>query len=522
MLSLDCGRASEIDSLLCVLDRTIDQRQVYVDRKEKAIEDLKRQLKTPSVTPEKKYEINKKLLQQYRPYIYDSAVHYAILNMELAEQLGDRIRIAESKINFAFILLTGGMQKEALETLDSIDVADVAGTLAESYYLCYEQCYLHLSVYVAGTMYEQTYRDKSRMYVRLLAKALSPYSENYFALSRVYFSNDNLKVAQTLLEELLDRIEPGTHGYAIVTSTLAETYRGSNDDIELREKYLILAAISDFNSAVKEYVALSNLAEMLYYSGDIERAYRYGTISMADANFYNARLRRAELSKTFPILEQAYKSELNHKNSKLQMFILFISLLAVIVIGAFIYIYRQTLELRKVRRKLLVANDSLSDTNRLLSDANKVKEVYLGRILALCSSYINRLEKYQSMVRNKLSMGKVDEVRTMSNSPDLINYEINEFYNNFDKTLLKLYPDFVEEFNRLLRPEERAAAKEDGATLTPEMRIYALIRLGISDSSSIAKILRYSPNTVYTYRHKAKQKAVSKDTFEDDIMKIGF
>lgn len=515
------GRAAENDSLLRALDRTIERKQLYIDKKENVIAGLKRRLNDPNLTPRQKYAINKSLLREYRPYIYDPAVHYAMENLELARRIGGDSLIADSKVYFAFVLLTGGMHKEAIEVLDSIDPRHVAGTLAEYYYLCYEQCYLHLSIYVSGTVYEAAYRDKSTNYARLLAESIPSGSDNYFALSRVCLMADNVTSVRRCLSELLERIEPGTHGYAIVESTLADTYKDSHNEIGLREKHLILAAISDFESAVKEYVALSDLAETLYYQGDIARAYKYGTIAMGDANFYNARLRRAELSKTFPILEQAYKSELNRKNDKLLIFIIFISLLALVVLSALVHIYRQRAELRKTRLKLLETNDQLTSANRLLSDANQVKEVYLGRILALCSSYITRLERYQGMVRNRLSTGKVDELRAMSRSPEMIDYEINEFYRNFDRTLLKLYPHFVSEFNRLLRPQERAEPKDDGSALTTEMRIYALVRLGISDSSGIAKILRYAPNTVYTYRHKTRLKAIDKEHFEDDVMKIG-
>ncbi len=510
--------ASQTDSLMRVLDNTLEKSELFVAAKERIIGRLKEEKSREDLSDDQKYTVNKKLIDEYRSYIYDSAMNYVMLNRGLSERLADKVMVAESRIDLANVLLGGGMQKEALETLGMIDRKTIPGNLLGAYYLCYEQSYLHLSIYVAGTMYEEKYRNLSRAYVDSLAMITTESPDNYFALSRIYLADDNPKITMVRLEDLLDKLEPGSHGYAIVASTLADCCR---DDAEKRKKYLILSSLSDVSSAVKEYVSLFNLADMLYFEEDVERAYRYATISMTDANIYNARLRRAEMSKTYPILESAYKRELDYKNFKLKIFILSVSILSVIIFVVSLYIYRQALELRKVRKKLIEANDMLVETNNALHDANKMKEEYLGRFLGMCSSYINRLERYQKMVHYKLTTGKVDEVRIMTRSSDAIDYEINEFYKSFDKAFLHLYPNYVERFNSLLRREEITKPRE-GEMLTTEMRIYALVRLGISDSSSIAKFLRYSANTVYTYRHKTRMKAISKETFDEDILNIGF
>ncbi len=279
--------------------------------------------------------------------------------------------------------------------------------------------------------------------------------------------------------------------------------------------------ISDIKSTVKEYVSLSSLAGLLYLEGDVERAYRYGTISMEDANFYNARLRRIEMSLIYPIIERAYKVELDKKNERLENSVMMISLLTVLMFVLILYVSRQTVVLRRIRKVLIETNDRLADTNRSLTEANHIKEEYLGRFLNMCSSYINRLERYQSTIHNKLSAGRVEEVRVMTRSSSIIDHEIAEFYRSFDKAFLRLYPNFTDDLNSLLCDDEHIKPRS-GELLPTEIRIYALVRLGISNPADIAKFLRYSANTVYAYRHKVRSKAKNKDTFEEDILNIGF
>lgn len=512
---------NNIDSLLTVLDRTLELRDQYEQATQARI-DSTRQALSADLTPEEEYNVNKRLISLYRSYRYDLAMHYVVHNRELATRAGDHHKIVESQLDYSNILLSGGMYKEAIENLDAIDRKMIPDDLLADYYLCYEQIYLHLSIYASGTAFEPEYWKTSLSYVDSLRTVVPENSNNYFALSRIYITSPNRELARNLLGNLLGRLEPGSHGYAIVASTLADCYSEAVPEERLKRKgYLIISAISDIRSTVKEYVSLSNLSALLYAERDIQRAYRYGTISLEDANFYNARLRRMEMTTFYPIIERAYKTELDNKNSRLEKSVVIISLLAILMLSLIIYVTRQTFTLRSTRKALMEVNGRLVDTNKSLVAANKIKEEYLGRFLSMCSSYINRLERYQSLINTKLTAGKVEEVRIMARSSNLINYEIAEFYRSFDKAFLHLYPNFIESFNALLRDEERLDPKAE-ELLTTEMRIYALVKLGITDSASIAKFLRYSANTVYTYRHKIRTKARDKSTFEEDVRNIGF
>lgn len=506
------GAQNRVDSLLGVLDRYLEQRPQFEADLQRTIATTRSGL-IPSLKDDIRYRVNKQLIDLYRSYIYDSAMYYIAENRLLSQRIGEARLIDENMVDYSNLLLTGGMYHEAIENLRAIPRGELSGDLLADYWLTCEQTYHHMSIYTAGSSFEEQYRALSRAYTDSLSGVLSADSERYFALSRIYLNNPEKRIARALLLNLLDRLRPGSHDYAIVAATLSDTYNENiPEEREQKMELLTVSAISDMRSNVKEYVSLQNLAGMLHLNGDVDRSYRYGAISMADANFYNARLRRVELSRVFPIIEQAYKEELGMNNLRLKTSVTIISLLAVMMLGLIIYGVWQAIVMRRIRRELLSTNDRLIESGR-------IKEEYLGRFLTMCSSYINRLERYQKIVHSRLTQGKVEEVRAMVRSSDVINHEIEEFYRSFDKAFLRLYPNFTTDLNSLLVGKERIKSREE-ELLTTEERICALMKLGISKPADIAKFLRYSENTVYTYRYKMKSKAKDKETFEHDILNI--
>lgn len=277
------------------------------------------------------------------------------------------------------------------------------------------------------------------------------------------------------------------------------------------------------------------LASVLYETGDIEEAYRCIKSSMEDAMFCNARLRTYEVSKIFPIIDLAYQENVNKQKAELQLFLILVSILSFFLIIAVIYVYRQMKRVARIRKELYrtnvklselnqdlqSSNSQLNEVNKELSEANQIKETYIGHFLDLCSTYINKLEKYQNTLNKKAVEKKLDELYKMLKSKEMIENELKELYENFDSIFLHLYPDFVEEFNSLLSENERFVLKPN-ELLNVELRIFALIRLGITDSSKIANFLHYSANTIYSYRTRVRNKAaVPRDQFEKMVMKIG-
>ena len=294
-----------------------------------------------------------------------------------------------------------------------------------------------------------------------------------------------LEEALKMNDSRLAGIRPDTPEYALVTYHRSQLYR-SLGDRQQEKYYLALSALTDVRLAITDHASLWTLAQLLYEEGDIERAYRYIRFSWDETNHYNARL---------------------------LFYLWMISILSLLLIMAVIWIYRQM-------KHLSIARSHLEQANEQLQMSNHIKEEYIGRFLKLCSTYIDRLDAYRRMVNKKLSGGQTEELLKMVRSRDVLDTDLKELYENFDTAFLHLFPDFVEKFNQLLQPEERIILRK-GELLNTELRIFALIRLGIDDSSQIAEFLRYSVNTIYNYRAKVKNKAcVSRDDFEMCVMRI--
>ena len=272
------------------------------------------------------------------------------------------------------------------------------------------------------------------------------------------------------------------------------------------------------------------LAQLLYENGDMERAYQYMRFSWNATKFYNARLRSWQSADVLSLIDC---DELK-QNDRLQQYLVLITALLVLLIGALGYIYRQMKKLAVARNHLQTANHQLNQlneelqqmnacltsTNAELSESNQIKEEYIARFIKLCSTYINRLDAYRRMVNKKVSAGQIAELLKITRSQDALDEELEELYANFDTAFLHLFPDFVKKFNALLQDNEQIILKKD-ELLNTELRIFALIRLGIEDSSQIAEFLRYSVNTIYNYRAKVKNKARgSREDFEDLVRKI--
>lgn len=297
---------------------------------------------------------------------------------------------------------------------------------------------------------------------------------------------------------------------------------------------LAASAIADIRSAVKDHASLWMLAQALFNRGELERAYRYMDFSWSETEFYNARLRAWQSVEDLSLIESTYQVMLKQRNFKLLLYMIGVSVLSLLLLLALFYIWRQMKRLAMARRDLLEANNrlkelneelkqtnaSLQSTNMKLTEANAIKEGYIARFIKLCSTYVDRLDAYRRMVNKKITSNQVGELLKISRSDSVREEALEELYANFDSVFLHIFPDFVKKFNELLRPEEQIVLK-NSSQLNTELRIFALIRLGITDSSQIAEFLHYSVNTIYNYRAKVKNKAqVSREDFEELVMRI--
>lgn len=511
-----------------------------MSEKEGKIAEIKKMLETPRISDEQRYDINLKLYNEYKTYISDSAIHYVRENAQIVEVLNNPVWKYETKLDLASLYVITGMFIEAIDILKSIDARNLKDDwLLIKYFDCYKQLY---SFYANNNLYTRIYKEKSKLYRDSLLAVLDNGSNHYkIVYAEKLYDESRLDEARRILLELLEGAESDTHEKAVLSYALANIYK-KEGNVGLQKQYYAMSATCDIKKAIKENASMQALASILYETGDVEKAYMCIKSSMEDAMFCNARLRTHEVSQILPIIDSAYQENIARQKSELQLFLLLVSVLSLFLLIAIIYVYRQMKRIARIRKEVYRANVKLnelnnnlqftnnelnnvnkvlSDVNIELSEANQIKEVYIGHFLDLCSTYINKIESYQNTLRKKAADKKLEELYKILKSHEMIDNELKALYANFDNIFLHLFPNFVEEFNSLLLKEERFLLKPN-ELLNVELRIFALIRLGIVDSSKIASFLHYSANTIYSYRTRVRNKsAVPRDQFENMVMKIG-
>lgn len=506
------GYAGTTDSLLVELDQSIKERKQYEAGKLNRIDSIAQKLQLSHLSAEERYEIHMALYNEYESYNCDSALHHAQQGYTWATRLNQPDLQNRALLKKASVLGSMGLYGEALELLQGIPQRMLPSTDLADYYSTMACIYLFQAEYAEQTVYIHKYLKYLNTYRDSIVQVLSPHDYRYANhKASLLVDEGKLREAAGLLEKALESLNPSTREYAILTSTLAFVYHTSGD--RKREKEMrIHSAIADIKAVVKENYSLCALAEILYAEGDIKRANDYIKISMEDAEHYSTPLRRLQISQVLPLITDAYQQEKERQQQKLTWMNIAITLLLLVLTLTIVRMVRQMHKLAKARQEVV-------ESNRSLREANHIKEEYLGKLLNQCSAYIDKLEEYRRLLNRQASAGKLEELFKTLKSNRFINNELKEFYHSFDASFLKIFPHFVEDFNRLL-PEDEQQHPKEGELLTTELRIFALVRLGITDSARIAGFLRYSITTIYTYRSKMKNRSLCKETFEEEIMKI--
>lgn len=534
MCRLHAADSSRTDSLLLKLDQAIKERPIYMEQKELKLAELKRQLHR-QIPDEERFAILGTLLDEYRSFNTDSALHVAEEREQIAIRLGNREYINNARMNKADVLGMTGMYKEVMDLMRNIHIDRLSVDIHPYYYHIYRTVYGLMADY-AVTEYEK------KLYTELTDKyrdSLLLVNKNNLLIhtliqSDQYNVRNEYNKAIRLLTDYLALQKDYEHDVAICAYTLSESYRLKGDK-EKEKEYLIVSAIADMKTAVREYISLRKLAVLLYQEGDIERAYSYVKICMEDAAACNARLRKLEILEIFPIINDAYQQKTEKQQEQMKWALVSISLLSLFLLLAIFYVYKQMKKVAAARREVIDANkrlkelnDELHLSNAQLKEANHsiaensyLKEEYIGRYMDQCSVYLEKMDNYRRSLGKIAATGNVEELYKNIKSSKFIEGELKEFYTNFDNTFLQLFPTFVEDFNALLADDEQISLKT-GERMNTELRIFALIRLGITDSVKIAQFLRYSVTTIYNYRTKVRNKAAGdRDLLEQEVMTIG-
>lgn len=525
---------AKIDSLMTDLHKAIQNREIYLSQKEKHLKELRLALYTAH-DEDARFLAMGDLFDEFRPYNTDSAFAYCKQREILALKTGNKDYITNAQLNTANVFGSIGMYKEALEIVDSIQYNTVPEYLLPYYFYIKRTVASYLVDFSIRKEDKERYRKIGNIYQDSLISLCVPGSFSYVInQADKYNSNGQCEKAVAILEDYLANNEYTTHDRAICANTLAWAYQRLGN-IDKQKENLLISSIADLQASVREYVSLRQLAVLLFQEGDIENAHEFLQIAMDDAQKCNARLRILEINDIFPIVNAAFVQKIQEQKMQQRVSIVIISLLVLFLLAAIWRIWKQMKktseahretkeannQLKRLNAKLVDFNKRLTEANHAIAENSKIKEEYIAQFMDQCSLYIEKIDAYRKSLNKLLSAGKIDDLKKVLKSTDLMDDELNAFYRNFDATFLKLFPTFVTDFNKLLISEGQIVLKKEGQ-LNTELRVFALIRLGITDSVKIAQFLRYSVTTIYNYRTKTRNKALgNRNELEKRVMEIG-
>ena len=513
-----------LDSLLVV------QPQITKE-KEDRINFVRESLKRPNLSDENRYQVYLRLFEEYLAFRFDSAYNCIHECIDIQLKTGDKQQLNYCQLRLSHILAVTGLFNKTRELLENIDVNHLNPNNLAEYYNAKQEFFLFQSEQAMHTPYFETYLDSAILYrEKLLSlKNLDRYTDTF---TRATFLGEkgDLQQAIQLLERYLPEEKDARH-YSIITSTLAYLY-GKNGNTDSQEEYLILSAISDVKNAIRENHSLRELAALLMKQGKTDRAFRYLQASSEDATFYGTRLRNMQSGLLGPNIITAY-NQLRDRSRYINWALLFaISLVALSLWISRIFRSRLIRRLKdadqqnkEVNEKLSQANAQLSTLNASLNSANdelaklgRVKEEYIARLFEVGSTFICKADERNKKLNRLVRNHKIEELYKEIKDTDYLNQISESYLKQFDLAFLNICPNFVCEVNKLLSPDNQFEIRKD--SLTTELRILALLRLGINNNQKMAEILNSSITTIYTYRSKIKARAINKDTFEADVAAI--
>ena len=586
------------------LDSVIANSAVYDSIKEKRLKDI--QLGAKYVTnPADKLRIYEKLVNEYSPYVYDSAMVYVQRGINLAKQTGNSDYCNRFLITKASLLIERGFYIEAKESLDKIEISQSDAKQNFLFYCAQSSLYYNLNAYCQKMEFSQHYNELFKEYIGKALYYCPKNSAMYYYMKGInlFFSGRSINEISASLNKAMQMFGPESRMYGRAAYALSKAY-GKNKQFEQQERYLLLAAISDVMSSNNESLALQDVALSLYKNkNDLDKAQKYINQTLKDAHKYNSRLQRVELYTNLNVILSAYNEKLQKEGSWQKVAIICILLLLAAIVTAVVYISRKNhlLKLTEKEQKALTeqlsainkqqkkdnkalqdsndelmssnkalqnsndelkynnnelkynnnelknfnnelrdsnkalkdsnnelqdSNDELNGSNKSLRDANDElentnakRELMVNAFIMLCYQYIERLDNQRKLVIRKIKANQQKELLSILSSSKRSTEENQNFLSQFDKIFLSLYPSFVKELNTLLMPEAQIQLTKDNE-LTPNLRVAALVRLGVTESPKIAGILSYSLQTIYNYRSTLKNSAIDKEHFEENLQKL--
>lgn len=531
LIATTCPASQQSNQALYhTLDSLIANYNQLTAEKERRVTNIKDGVRGIKLSPEQQYDLNQRLYDEYVAYKFDSAFYYIEKNLNALSASADHDRFAASAVRMAHILAVTGLFDRARRLLDKVNPDSISDQQKIAYYTQQSELNLYRSEMAQFTNYFYDYIKRAQYYRQLVMQIAPKDSYDYVFNRATYICEaGDTEEAIRILEAYLNKTEQGTRIYSIITSTLAFFYQNKGVS-EKQEYYLLLSAISDERSAIRENNSLRSLSELLMDRGNYDDAYRYLLQAISEAKFYGSRIRLMQVGRMAPQILQLYDAERTRTQQRTSLLLMVISIISIILAGIIVYtliLYRKKhaagLKIIEMNKMLASHSEEIENVNTQMKEANRIKEEYIGRFLELSSQLISDSEQRLKQLNRLARERKLEELYAELKTMEPVNKGIRKFHSHFDTAFLNIYPNFISEVNNLLNPECRFDVEQDGTPvkhLSTELRVLALIRLDITDNQEIADILRSSITTIYTYRSKIKARAINKESFEDDVRKI--
>ena len=511
------------------LDAALAQRAHYVELKEKSLNEIKQGAKYVT-SNEDKLKLYEQLANEYKAYEYDSAMTYVNKGLILAQKSNNIFFNKRFQLSQTRLLITRGFYAEAKEILQKIEPKEEPRDYQFLYYYTMYGLYNNWSTYCENNEFSKNYDLKKVEYLKK-AIELSPKKDAfyYYLMGELYYFSNHPNNNRTIqyYKKALSMEKANSRLHAMTAFALSEVYQKANN-LELMEHYLLVAAISDITSATKENVALQDIALFIYKhkTRSLNKAQEYINLSLEDAYTYKSRLRRIEISSKLQLITNAYTDDIKTTNRLLNIALLVIILLLLGVGISSLFIRKKNRLLKQKKDEISATSDKMEKLNGQLhlindelKDTNQKRKRLVKVYIDLCYKNIERNQKLRTLAVRKIKANQSKELLSLLSSSSSTEKENKEFLTEFDKAFLSLYPTFVNELNQQLTESAHIQLKENGE-MPPILRVCALLRLGITESSKIAGILSYSPQTVYNYRSILKNNAIDKEHFEENVLKL--
>lgn len=488
------------------LDAVLQKADYYDARRQLGIDSLKALLRRGDGDGVGRSRLCVRIADSYRQVNADSSMKYAQRAVSMARHAGDYGCELRGQVSLCAAMATAGLFTSATAAFDSLNSLELDRSIRIELWKTGRMLYSYMIAYVGE---DQPFRDNYTMhymaYDDSLLKSLPRHDplRRFIKGERLVYERRYSEASAELLT-LMKETDIDSNIYGMAAFQMAEVSRSRGERGEYLS-YLVKAAVSDIMSGVREGMALSALAELLYSEGRIDDAFRYINFALEGAMSGNARMRTLTAARMLPLIDSSYRREIDISHSKLMAFAISLSVLTVVCVSLLILTWKQIRRARAGERKL--------------ASQARIQDSYIGSLLQMCSSYSDRLDQQARVVSRKIKAGQYDELLRMVESGKFSDNQNEEFYRVVDRAILDIYPHFIDSVNSLLREEERIPTGPDRC-LTPELRIYAFVRFGVEESTRIARILHYSVATVYTYRNRMRNKAINRQTFDSDVRNI--